>query len=167
MQFPEELVKAAEFHTHLGPFLVVGLRMGRAIVRVFGDEPFRTTIDVHTGPKPPYSCLADGIQVSTPCTTGNGGMKVRDDRSMRVVARQDGRTLSLTLRREIFDWIENECGEEDQHAFSLELWEMPEERLLEVVSSQDGEEARPSKAGELNDASRVGENDGPGTGGSR
>jgi len=132
VQFPEELTRAAEFHTHLGPFLVVGLRMGRAVVREFGDEPFRTKIDVHTGHTPPYSCLADGIQVSTPCTTGNGGMVVRDDRAMRIEARQDGNVLSVTLRREIFDWIENECSEEDQHAFSLEIWEMPDEKLFDI-----------------------------------
>jgi formylmethanofuran dehydrogenase subunit E len=132
VQFPEELTRAAEFHTHLGPFLVVGLRMGRVVVREFGDEPFRTKIDVFTGKFPPYSCLSDGIQVSTPCTTGNGGMVVRDEREMRIEARHDGRILSVQLRPEIFDWIENECGEDDQHTFSLEIWEMPEERLFET-----------------------------------
>jgi len=132
VQFPEELTQAAAFHTHLGPFLVIGLRMGRVVVREFGDEPFRTQIDVHTGRVPPYSCLSDGIQMSTPCTTGNGGMTVTDERAMRVDARQDDRLLSVTLRREIFDWIENECGEDDQHAFSLEIWEMPDEKLFDI-----------------------------------
>ena len=132
MQFPEELTRAAAFHTHLGPFLVVGLRMGRIVVREFGDEPFRTKIDVHTGRIPPYSCLSDGIQMSTPCTTGNGGMTVTDERAMRIDARQDDRLLSVQLRREIFDWIENECSDTDQHAFSMEIWEMPEEKLFVI-----------------------------------
>jgi len=132
VQFPEELTRAAEFHTHLGPFLVIGLRMGRIVVREFGDEPFRTKIDVHTGRVPPYSCLSDGIQMSTPCTTGNGGMTVTDQREMRIDARQDDRTLSVKLKREIFDWIENECSESDQHAFSMDIWEMPEEKLFDI-----------------------------------
>ncbi len=147
MQFPEELTRAAEFHTHLGPFLVVGLRMGRVVVREFGDEPFRTKIDVSTGRVPPYSCLADGIQISTPCTTGNGGMVVRDERAMRIEARQDERILSVALRSEIFDWIENECGEDDQHTFSMEIWEMPDEKLFEITERADSGKRADSGAG--------------------
>ncbi len=148
MQFPEELTRAAEFHTHLGPFLVVGLRMGRVVVREFGDEPFRTKIDVHTGRVPPYSCLSDGIQMSTPCTTGNGGMTVTDERAMRIDARQDDRTLSVALRRDIFDWIENECSEDDQHVFSLEIWGMPEEKLFEISMSSGAGDDVNSETGE-------------------
>ncbi len=148
MQFPEELTRAAAFHTHLGPFLVVGLRMGRVVVREFGDEPFRTKIDVHTGRVPPYSCLSDGIQMSTPCTTGNGGMTVTDERAMRIDARQDDRTLSVTLRRDIFHWIENECGEDDQHAFSIEIWEMPDEKLFEISMTNGAASQSSSDAGE-------------------
>ncbi len=137
MQIPEELIRAAEFHTHLGPFLVIGLRIGGVIVREFGDEPFTIKIRVLTGRKPPYSCLADGIQLSTPCTTGNGGMEVAAERKMAVEATKGDRTLSVSLRREIFDRIENECSEDDQHAFALEIWEMPENELL-VVSLRAG-----------------------------
>ncbi len=132
MHIPEELTRAAEFHTHLGPFLVVGLRIGGVVVREFGDEPFTTKIRVLTGRKPPYSCLADGIQLSTPCTTGNGGMEVTVERKMAVEATKCDRTLSVTLRREVFDRIENECSEDDQHAFALEIWAMPEKELLVV-----------------------------------
>ncbi|MBC8450996.1 formylmethanofuran dehydrogenase subunit E family protein [bacterium] len=135
MTIPEELKHAAEFHTHLGPFLVIGLRMGAVVTREFGSEPFVTNITAFTGTRPPYSCLADGIQVSTPCTVGNGGLKLSEERAMAIEARHDDRFLSITLSREIFDWIESDCTEENQESFSLKIWEMLEERLLSISES--------------------------------
>ncbi len=138
MMIPEELKRAAEFHTHLGPFLVIGLRMGSVVTREFGSEPFVTDIIAFTGTRPPYSCLADGIQVSTPCTVGNGGLKLSEERAMAIEARHDDRFLSITLRHEILDWIERDCTEENQESFSLRIWAMPEEKLL-TISESPGE----------------------------
>ena len=59
-------------------------------------------------------------------------MEVAAERKMAVEATKGNRTLSVTLRHEVFDRIENECSEDDQHAFALEIWEMPEKELLVV-----------------------------------
>jgi formylmethanofuran dehydrogenase subunit E len=131
---PRELSEAARFHTHLGPYLVVGLRIGRAITSRLGDEPFSYRIRAHTGRVPPYSCSVDGLQLATPCTTGNGCMEVTEDRLMAVDAIKGDTTLRVALRREVFDTIENDCSEDDQEAFALDLWRMPEVELLEVSS---------------------------------
>jgi formylmethanofuran dehydrogenase subunit E len=133
LKIPSELARAAEFHTHLGPYLVVGLRMGRAVTRLLGNEPFTIRIVAHTGQTPPYSCTVDGIQLATPCTTGNGCLKVADDRAMAIEARsKDGRALRVALRDDVFERIEKGCGPEDQEAFACEIWEMPEDGLLSV-----------------------------------
>ena len=130
---PPELTAAARFHTHLGPYLVVGLRMGRVITRELGDEPFSYRVSARTGPRPPYSCLVDGIQVATPCTTGNGGLTVEEERSMSVeIESKAGARLSVSLNRAIYDRIESECTEENQERFAVEIWEMPEDQLLTV-----------------------------------
>jgi formylmethanofuran dehydrogenase subunit E len=129
---PDEIVRAAEFHTHLGPFLVVGLRMGRVITRALGDEPFTTHIRAHTGRKPPHSCTADGLQCATPCTLGNGGLDVTDRREMTAVAGRDGTTITVRLRAEILESIERDCTEENQERFAMELWELPDEELFEI-----------------------------------
>lgn len=139
---PEELAGAAAFHTHLGPFLVVGLRMGRAVTRTFGSEPFTIKIRAHTGKVPPYSCLVDGIQYATPCTVGNGGVEVTDDRRMAIEARCAGRTLSLRLREDLLESIERDCTEENQEDFACRIWRMPEEDVLET----DGPEEESMKA---------------------
>lgn len=130
MKIPDELARAAEFHTHLGPYLVVGMRMGRAVTREFGREPFTVRIRAHTGRVPPYSCLVDGVQVSTPCTVGNGCLEVSDLRLMAIDAVGQGRTVRLCLRPDVFERIEKTCTEENQESFACEIWEMPEEELL-------------------------------------
>lgn len=139
MEVPKELREASRFHTHLGPYLVVGLRMGRAVVRELGDEPFSYRIRAHTGRIPPYSCSVDGMQLATPCTTGNGCIEITDDRLMAIDAIADADVLRIELRREVYDSIENECSEDDQEEFALRLWEMPEEKLLTITrGSVDG-----------------------------
>ncbi len=131
VDMPPELVRATGFHTHLGPYLVVGLRMGRVVTREFGSEPFTYRVSALTGKRPPYSCLVDGIQLATPCTTGNGGLEVEDERTMSIeVASKAGRRLVVSLRNEVFRRIEDECTEENQERFALKIWEMPEDELL-------------------------------------
>jgi formylmethanofuran dehydrogenase subunit E len=132
LEVAQELVDAARFHTHLGPFLVVGLRMGRVVTRELGDEPFTIRIRVHTGRVPPYSCMVDGLQVSTPCTVGNGGIDVTDQRTMTIEAKKGETTLIVALREDVMNRIENECTEENQEPFACEIWEMPEDRLLAI-----------------------------------
>ncbi len=138
MNVPEELRQAADFHTHLGPYLVVGLRMGGVVTREFGETPFAYRIRAHTGKAPPYSCMVDGIQMSTPCTIGNSGVEVGNDRRMAIDVVGEGRTMTITLRTEIFDWIEKECREEDCEEFSCKIWEMEEGRLFTIGESAEG-----------------------------
>lgn len=133
MRFPPELEHAGLFHTHVGPYLVVGLRMGRAVTDRLGSEPFSYRITAHTGRTPPYSCLVDGLQLATPCTTGNGCLDVAEERAMSVEAvTKDGRALAVALNADVFERIETECTEENQESFALEIWAMPEGDLLTV-----------------------------------
>lgn len=69
----ETVQKAVEFHGHLGPFLVLGVRMGLLAKKELfplGDEGMKAV--AKTGNVPSLSCLLDGIQISTGCTMGNG-----------------------------------------------------------------------------------------------
>jgi len=62
--------KAQDFHGHLGPFLVMGVRMGLAAVKYFGESSC-LKVWVKVPLSPPFSCVIDGIQASTKCTVGN------------------------------------------------------------------------------------------------
>jgi len=131
-RIPDELRRAAEFHTHLEPFLVVGLRMGRVVTRELGSKPFTIRIRANTGRVPPHSCAVDGLQVSTPCTVGNGGLSVTDTRDMSIEATTADAGLAVQLREDVWRRIEAECTEENQESFACGIWEMPEEDLLIV-----------------------------------
>lgn len=76
----DDIVKAADFHGHLGPFLVVGVRMGfvglRELETTSENVKLRATIRVKLAT--PFSCVIDGIQVATKCTVGNGKLQVKN-----------------------------------------------------------------------------------------
>ncbi|MEM2957368.1 MAG: formylmethanofuran dehydrogenase subunit E family protein [Candidatus Jordarchaeaceae archaeon] len=69
----ELLKRAVEFHGHLGPFLVLGLRMSKTAHRFLKQI---SRVKVKTASKPPRSCVIDGIQIVTRCTIGNTKLAV-------------------------------------------------------------------------------------------
>jgi formylmethanofuran dehydrogenase subunit E len=76
---------AVRFHGHLGPFLVLGLRMGLAAVRVLRPQGLHDlSAIVWSSRSPPQSCLADGIQFSSGCTLGKGNIRVRSSPTLRA-----------------------------------------------------------------------------------
>ena len=74
------LRKAEEFHGHLGPFLVLGVRIGLIGVRELGakenEEKLRVT--VMSKFSVPFSCVIDGVQMATKCTIGNKKLEVKN-----------------------------------------------------------------------------------------
>ena len=74
------LKRAVEFHGHLGPFLVIGLRMGLIGLRELKSEKGTGKLRVTASLKysVPFSCVLDGIQVTTGCTFGNQKLTLRD-----------------------------------------------------------------------------------------
>ncbi len=68
-----------EFHGHLGVFSIVGAKMGIKAREIFGVGPDQLRVTSYAGLKPPYSCLNDGIQVSTGATLGMGTIQVAND----------------------------------------------------------------------------------------
>jgi formylmethanofuran dehydrogenase subunit E len=130
-RLPDELQKAKAFHSHLGPYLVVGLKMGRAVVRHLGDEPFSMTIEVFTGPHPPLSCVVDGLQLATPCTVGNGQIRIRGGERVAIRARRDDQQMELSLKPQIWERIRAAQGGDRLEALAVELWGMGEVELLD------------------------------------
>ena len=134
-ELPEALRKAKEFHGHLGPMVTLGLRMGRVISERMGSEPFSYRITAFTGPKPPLSCLVDGLQLSTPCTVGNGGIRIEDGGELRAVAEMEGRRLEVSVKEEIRDKVAKEYDPEHEEVLPLKLWAMSDEELFDLEES--------------------------------
>jgi formylmethanofuran dehydrogenase subunit E len=73
------LKSAVRFHGHVGPYLVLGLRMGLLAVRVLQPRGLHgLSATVWTRQAPPESCMLDGIQVSCGCTLGKGNLRVKN-----------------------------------------------------------------------------------------
>ena len=133
---PEELQKAKDFHSHLGPYLVVGLKMGQAIVRRLGGEPFAITITSFTGPQPPLSCVVDGLQLATPCTVGNGGIVIREGGQAKVWAVRGDREVTISLKPTIWEKIRAAQGTSRLEELALWLWELKESELLDLLGEK-------------------------------
>ncbi len=78
MELPREypVIELARFHGHLGPFIVIGYRMGRYALQKLGDNPFAIKASVYCSGTTPQSCLADGVQLGSGCTLGKGNIEI-------------------------------------------------------------------------------------------
>ncbi|MBN1236251.1 MAG: formylmethanofuran dehydrogenase subunit E family protein [Methanotrichaceae archaeon] len=66
----------AAFHGHLGPYIVMGYRIGRYVRQHFCSDPFQMKGTVFCKGVPPQSCLADGIQIGSGCTLGKRNIEI-------------------------------------------------------------------------------------------
>ena len=66
----------AAFHGHLGPYIVLGYRMGRYVREHFCSDPFQMKAAVYCEGVPPQTCLADGIQIGSGCTLGKRNIEI-------------------------------------------------------------------------------------------
>jgi len=104
----DSIVKeAVDFHGHLGPFLVIGVRMGliglRELKTTRGDPKLQaTTIVKHAVP---FSCTIDGIQVTTQCTVGNGKLKLKNkpETISAEFKLNKGKQVTVTLKPKKFE----------------------------------------------------------------
>ena len=86
---PEEwraCILTNEMHGHLGIFSIVGVKMGMLALELLETDRDSIHVISFTGSHPPYSCLNDGIQVSTGATAGHGTIKIINDAKPMVKA---------------------------------------------------------------------------------
>jgi hypothetical protein len=75
----DPLTAIRSFHGHLGPYVVLGYRMGRLALETTGSPGhFEISVVVHCTLKPPRSCLIDGVQLGSGCTLGKRNISVED-----------------------------------------------------------------------------------------
>ena len=130
---PNELVKGAvEFHGHLGPFLVLGLRAGLLANSLLKKDYFKTKAVVVTEPSPPNSCFIDGIQFVTGCTMGKGNIKLKKGKDVSVLFSKEERKLKLKLKKDILNYIKTISSEETSEQASLKLLNKPACELFEI-----------------------------------
>lgn len=106
-------VMTDEFHGHLGVFSIVGAKMGIRARELFGAGPDMLEVITFAGSKPPYSCLTDGIQVSTGATLGMGTIRLAPDSvaSPSAIFTFKSRSIRITLKKEYLDQVDKDINE--------------------------------------------------------
>jgi len=130
LKIDEVIDKGVEFHGHLGPFLVAGIKMGYLALRELNSKGHsELSVLVETGTKPPISCLIDGIQISTGCTLGKGNVKTIDKKKAKAIFTKDGKSIEIELRSDISKMINKE--KDNCKEMAKKLSKMAEEQLFQ------------------------------------
>jgi len=106
-------VMTDEFHRHLGVFSIVGAKMGIKARELFGVGADMLEVTSYAGTKPPYSCLNDGIQVSTGATLGMGTIHLATQRKTRpsAVFTCKNRSVRISLKKEYLEQVDADIKE--------------------------------------------------------
>jgi len=134
MELPREypVTELARFHGHLGPFIVLGYRMGRYALQKCGNNPFELKACVFCSGVTPQSCLADGIQLGSGCTLGKGNIEVVKSDKVYSEFSADGSKIRLTplpLSQIPPDTPDYELKIEK---FAGDLYSLPDDQLFSV-----------------------------------
>jgi formylmethanofuran dehydrogenase subunit E len=87
----EVIKKAIDFHGHLGPFLILGLKMGSyAREYIKPNDIHDISAEIRIEPlKTPESCIIDGVQFTSGCTTGKCNLEIK---------KRDGKGIEATFK---------------------------------------------------------------------
>jgi formylmethanofuran dehydrogenase subunit E len=130
------LERAVEFHGHLGPFLVLGLRMGILGLRELnvegGDRRVRVTAKLKYSI--PFSCAVDGLQISTKCTIGNKKLTITDYTGVAADFKlEDGKQATVIVKSDFFDMLKKKLPSESVPSEEVQ-------KLAKLVASTPEEE---------------------------
>ena len=130
----ETLDAIKKFHGHLGPYVVLGYRMGLIANDKLGNDPFYKNVIVYTGTTPPISCLVDGIQLSSGCTIGKGNIKIINDKdAVAEFSNKSNEKLKIKLKDDIKNEIDTTVTEENIVSYSQNIWKKNDEDLFEIL----------------------------------
>jgi len=103
--------KAADFHGHLGPFLVMGVRIGLIGLRELELKQGAKRLQVTASLKysVPFSCVLDGIQVATGCTFGNKKLTLIDSHGIAAKFRLPNQEQTIVaVNQTVFNKLKKE-----------------------------------------------------------
>ncbi len=143
-----------ELHEHLGAYSIIGVKMGLRAAELLNAPQHGMQVVSHSGPRPPVSCLNDGVIVATGSTPGRGLFRHEPAAAgTRVAFTYNGRRVELALKEEYQRKIQAAIGElleehtlEDEdywsgvRSFSLDIWEQWHRRdLFEMTPTAAGD----------------------------
>ncbi len=106
-------VMTDEFHGHLGVYSIVGAKMGIYAREYFGVGTDLLEIISYAGTITPYSCLNDGLQVSTGATLGQGTIHIAGDSVTmpQAIFKYKGKEILIKLKPEYIESLKRVIDE--------------------------------------------------------
>ncbi len=130
---PEEIER---FHGHLGPFVLLGVRMGEhACGELKMPRYFNLTVVVECLDGPPQTCMIDGLQLSTGTTMGKENISHKTADQIGVTMKEDstGRSVVYRLKKTTQELLKQWKTEKvSLHDQSMRIFEMKPEDLFEI-----------------------------------
>lgn len=128
---------AAKLHGHLGPFLVIGVRMGDVAKRhldIDDKSSRRLQASIKTPLFTPFSCVIDGIQAATSCTVGNQKLKI-DKSTKEITARfkllDSDKTMKISVNPKVAETLIEEMSKGvNVEQLATKIARMQEEQLF-------------------------------------
>ena len=132
---------AVRLHGHLGPFLIIGVRMGRIAKKTLnpkseGDVKMQAMLKIPL--YTPFSCVIDGVQATTNCTIGN--QKLRIENSLgeilgRFELQNPSRTFEIIVNQDIVEGLAQKMSEGTaSEELATKVAFMPESQLFKKRS---------------------------------
>ncbi len=130
----ETLEKLKNFHGHIGPYVLIGYKMGQIANKELGRDPFCKNAVIFTGNSPPISCIVDGVQLSSGCTLGKGNIIVKNENLPKAeFSNKFGKKISIELNGEIRKEIDKTVTQENIVSYSEKLYERSDEELFKIL----------------------------------
>ena len=135
--------EAVRLHGHLGPFLVIGARMGNIAKNLLkchakGSVMLHATIRVPF--VVPFSCTIDGVQVTTHCTVGNQRLSLKRWKGGihgSFTVGGSGKVVDVHVRKSVIEYLKKSMSEgATNEDLAEEISQLPEDKLF-LVSSSD------------------------------
>ncbi len=136
-EIPSLIENAAKLHGHLGPFLVIGVRMGEMAKRhldVDDKSSRRLQASIKTPLFTPFSCVIDGIQATTSCTVGNQKLKIEKSTkeiTARFKLQSSDKTMKISVNPKVAETLIEEMSKgADAEQLAAKIAHMQEEQLF-------------------------------------
>ncbi len=143
-QFRTQITDAVQLHGHLGPFLVIGVRIGRVAKQILNSENqgkgelyASVEVPLHT----PFSCILDGVQSTTHCTIGNQRLRVEKSRrniTARFEITESDKALAVFVNPEIVKEVTDKISKGATNETLAEaIASMPRDKLLKFSITEN------------------------------
>jgi formylmethanofuran dehydrogenase subunit E len=135
------LKKATELHGHLGPFLAIGVRMGLVGLDRIGPTNRKSLAVTASLPlRVPFSCIIDGLQISTQCTVGNQKLSLKNSSSIhaKFKRKEDEQEIIIALNKSTFEKLKSQLlqkrlSDDEVRKLAWKIVRIPESELFVIT----------------------------------